>query len=215
MDDKLLKRLVEDELQYQPSIDAADIGVSVQDGIVHLNGNVATFAQKYAVENAVKRVKGVRGYVEDLVVRPHGDFDSDDAIAARVANLLEWDVTLPKGAVKVKVEGGVVTLSGEVEWAFQRVAAESGMRRLTGVRGLNNTITIKPRVAAADIKRRIEQALERQAEVEAHGVSITVDGGKVKLDGKVRAWFERDIIERAAWAAPGVTGVEDRVTISL
>lgn len=215
MEDKVLQRLVEDELQYQPSVDSADIGVRVANGIVHLSGNVASFAQKSVVEGAVKRVKGVRGYVEDLVVRPHGDLYSDDAIAGRVANLLDWDVAIPKGAIKVKVEGGLVTLSGDVEWAFQRVAAERGIRRLPGVRGLSNMVMIKPRVAASDIKRRIEEALERQAEVEANHVTITVDGGKVKLDGKVRAWFERDIIERAAWAAPGVTGVEDRVTVSL
>ena len=215
MEDKALKTLVEDELQYQPSVDAADIGVRVENGIVHLDGNVATFAQKAAVENAVKRVKGVRGYVEDLVVRPRGDTYSDDAIAARVANLLEWDVTLPKDVIKVKVEGGAVTLSGQVPWAYQRTSAEAGIRRLAGVRALINTITIKPHVEAVDIKRRIEDALERQAEVESNRISVTVDGGKVRLDGKVRAWFERDIIERAAWSAPGVQAVDDRVTISV
>lgn len=215
MEDKLLKKLVEDELQYQPSVDAADIGVRVANGIVHLDGNVATFAQKAAVENAVKRIKGVRGYVEDLIVRPNGDSYSDDAIAARVANLLDWDVTLPKGLIKVKVEGGTVTLSGEVPWAYQRTSAETGIRRLAGVRALINTITIKPHVEATDIKRRIEQALERQAEVESNRISVTVDGGKVRIDGKVRAWYERDVIERAAWSAPGVQAVDDRVTISV
>jgi len=213
MEDNVLKKLVEDELQFRPSVDAAEIGVSVHNGIVHLNGNVASFAQKVAVESAVKRVKGVRGYVEDLVVRPHGDVYSDDAIAARVANVLDWDATVPKGAIKVKVEGGVVTLSGDVDWAYQRTGAVSGIRRLMGVRGVNNTIMVKPRVQAVDIKQRVEQALERQAEVEANRVSITVDGGKVRLDGTVRAWFERDIIERAAWATPGVTSVEDHVTV--
>lgn len=213
MEDKVLKKLVEDELQFRPSVDSADIGVSVHSGIVHLSGNVASFAQKVAVEGAVKRVKGVRGYVEDLVVRPHGDVYSDDAIAARVANVLDWDSTVPKGAIKVKVERGVVTLSGDVDWAYQRNGAVSGIRRLMGVRGVNNTIMVKPRVQAVDIKQRVEQALERQAEVEANRVSITVDGGKVRLDGTVRAWFERDIIERAAWATPGVTSVEDHVTV--
>ncbi|TAJ69823.1 MAG: BON domain-containing protein [Phenylobacterium sp.] len=215
MEDRLLKKLVDDELQYQPSVDAADIGVRVENGIVHLDGNVSTFAQKAAVENAVKRVRGVRGYVEDLVVRPHGDTYSDDAIAARVANLLEWDVTLPRDVIKVQVEGGTVTLSGEVPWAYQRTSAETGVRRLAGVRALINLITIKPRVEAVDIKRRIEEALERQAEVESDRITVTVDGGKVRLDGKVRAWFERDIIERAAWSAAGVLAVDDRVTVSL
>ena len=213
MEDKVLKKLVEDELQYQPSVDAADIGVRVEKGIVHLDGNVKTFAQKAAVENAVKRVKGVRGYVEDLIVRPYGDTYSDDAIAARVANLLEWDVTLPKDVIKVKVEGGTVTLSGEAPWAYQRTSAETGIRRLEGVRGLFNMITIKPHAEPSEIKRRIEQALERQAEVEAHRITVTVDGGRVRLDGKVRAWFERDVIERAAWSAPGVEAVDDRLSV--
>jgi len=213
MDDKVVKKLVEDELQFQPSVDAAHIGVSVDKGIVHLNGRVASFAQKSAIESAVKRVKGVRGYVEDLIVQPHGDVHSDDAIAAQVANTLDWDALLPKGAIKAKVEGGWVTLSGDVEWAYQRIAADSGVRRLHGVRGVTDLIMIKPRVAAGDIKRRIEDALERQAELEANGITISVQDGKVRLDGKVRAWHEREIIERAAWAAPGVTAVEDHVTI--
>ena len=215
MDDKAVKRRVEDELQFQPSVDAAHIGVSVQNGIVHVDGRVSSFAQKAAVESAVTRVKGVRGYVEDMIVQPHGDLYSDDAIAGHVANVLEWDSLLPKAAVKVKVEAGWVTLSGDVEWAYQRISAEGGLRRLQGVRGVTNLITIKPRIQAADIKQRIEQALERQAEIEAHGITITVDGVKVRLDGKVRAWRERDVIERAAWAAPGVTGVDDRLTVSL
>jgi len=215
MEDNALKKLVEDELQYQPSVDAADIGVTVENGIVHLTGHLANYAQKTIVENAVKRVKGVRGYVEDLVVRPTADPQSDEAIAGRVANLLDWDVTVPRGVVKVKVEGGMVTLTGEVPWAYQRLSAEAGIRRLPGVRGLNNMITIKPHVEASDIKRRIEQALERQAEVEASRIAITVDGGKVKLTGKVRAWYERDVIERAAWSAPGVQAVEDKVTVSF
>lgn len=213
MDDKFVKKLVEDELQFQPSVDAAHIGVSVNKGIVHLNGRVASFAQKSAIESAVKRVKGVRGYVEDMIVQPSGDVHSDDAIAIQVANILEWDALLPKNAIKVKVEQGWVSLSGDVEWAYQRLAAEAGLRRLEGVRGLTNLIMIKPKVAVGDIKRRIEEALGRQAEVEANHIVITVQDGKVRLDGKVRAWHERDIVERAAWSAPGVTAVDDHVTV--
>jgi len=215
MDDKVLKTLVEDELQFQPSVDTAHIGVSAENGIVHLTGHVATFAQKAAIEAAVKRVKGVRGYVEDLSVKPHGDLYSDDAVAAQVANVLDWDALLPKGAIKVKVEHGWVTLTGDLEWAYQRIAAEGGLRRLQGVRGVTNLIMIRPNVSPRDIQQRIEQALERQAEVEAKGITVTVDGGKVRLDGKVRAWRERDAIERAAWSAPGVTGVDDHLTISV
>ncbi|WP_091741434.1 BON domain-containing protein [Phenylobacterium immobile] len=214
MDDKVLKTLVEDELEYQPDIDTADIGVSVEHGIVHLNGHVPTFAQKKAVEAAVKRVKGVRGYVEDLAVRSYPDPESDDAIANRVANVLEWDVTLPKGVIKVNVEGGWVTLSGEVEWAFQRHTAENIAGRLAGIRGVINTITMKSRIEARDIKHRIESALDRHADIQAHAISVSVDGSKVKLSGKVRAWYERDLAERAAWAAPGVEAVEDGLTVT-
>jgi osmotically-inducible protein OsmY len=213
MDDKALRKWVQDELDWQPSVDAADIGVTVENGIVHLTGHLPTYSQKLAVESAVKRVKGVRGYVEDLQVRLSPDSSSDEVIAGRVANLVEWDVSLPKGTIKVKVEGGYVTLTGEVNWNYQRTAAEQGIRRLAGVRGVSNQIFVKPQVKATDIKRRIEDALERQADLEAHKISVTVEGSKVRLDGKVRAWFERDIIERAAWAAPGVQSVEDHVSI--
>jgi osmotically-inducible protein OsmY len=215
MDDKALKKRVEDELEWQPSIDAADIGVMVERGIVRLVGHVANYAQKRVAETAVKRVKGVRGYVEDLEVRPYPKTFTDEGIANAVANLLEWDVTVPKNAVQVKVENGFVVLTGEVHWAYQRLAAEQSLRRLQGVRGVINAITVKPRAQASDIKRRIEAALERQADIEADKIQVTVDGDKVKLDGQVRAWFERDIIERAAWAAPGVRSVDDRVTVSF
>jgi osmotically-inducible protein OsmY len=215
MDDKALKKLVETELEWEPSIDAADVGVTVENGIVRLLGHVATYAQKVAAENAVKRIKGVRGYVEDIEVRPFTQTYTDEGIATRVANVLDWAVTFPKGAVKAKVENGYVTLTGELEWQYQRMAAEQAVRPLQGVRGVNNAITVKPRVQAADIKRRIEAALERQADLEADKIRVTVDGEKVKLEGKVRAWFERDTIERAAWAAPGVKSVEDRITVGV
>jgi osmotically-inducible protein OsmY len=214
MEDKVLQRLVEDELAFQPAVDAAHVGVSADGGIVHLTGRVASFREKVAIETAVKRVKGVRGYVEDLAVQPHGDVHSDDAIAAQAANLLEWDTAVPKGAVKVKVEQGVVTLSGDVEWGYQRAAAETGLRRLDGVRGVCNLVMVKPRVSAHDIKTCIRDALARQAQVDANRLTITVQGSTVRLDGEVHALFERGIIERAAWAAPGVTAVEDHITVS-
>jgi len=215
MEDKTLRRLVQEELDWQPSIDAADIGVTVEQGIVHLVGHVSNYAQKVAAEKAVKRVKGVRGFVEDLQIRLSPEPYTDEAVAARVANLIDWDVTIPKGAVQVQVEKGYVTLTGQVDWQYQRVAAEQGVRRLQGVRGLSNQIAVKPHLQASDVKRRIEDALGRQAELEANMIRVTVDGDKVRLDGKVNAWFERDIAERAAWAAPGVRSVEDHVSIGV
>jgi osmotically-inducible protein OsmY len=216
MDDKALKKLVDDELEWQPSIDCADVGVIVENGIVTLTGHVANYAQKIAAEAAVKRVKGVRGFVDRLEVQLFGaKDDTDEAIAERIANLLDWDVTVPKGAVKVQVVNGYVTLTGQVDWNYQRSAAEHGLRRLRGVRSLSNQIAVKPRVEAGDIKRRIEQALDRQADLTADNIRVTVVGDRVCLDGKVRAWTERDTIERAAWAAPGVKAVEDRVSIAI
>ncbi|MGZ3402393.1 MAG: BON domain-containing protein [Phenylobacterium sp.] len=210
--DGTIKRLVEDELIWEPSIDATGIGVSVVAGIVTLTGHVPTFGQKATAEQVVKHVKSVRGLVDHLDVRVADSFD-DEQLARRIANLLDWDVTLPKGAVKVQVADGFVTLTGEVPWHYQRAGAEFGLRRLAGVVGLRNLITVKPQVRALDVKRRIELALNRQADLDSGKIAVTVDGDTVRLDGKVKAWFERDVIERAAWAAPGVRRVEDHVVV--
>lgn len=213
MEDKLLKRLVEDELEWEPSVNATGIGVSVERGIVSLTGHVGSYAELFAAEKAVKRIKGVRGYAQDIEVRLAPATESDTGIAAKIANIIDWDVTVPKGAVQVKVQNGVVTLTGQVEWAYQRTAAETGLRRLAGVRSLSNLITVKPRVQAGDIKRRIEEALDRRADAASDAVTVTVKDGKVFLDGRVPTWAERETVEHAAWAAPGVTAVEDRTTI--
>lgn len=215
MNDKSLKARVVDELEWEPSLSAANIGVTVNNGIVQLTGHVPTYAQKIAAETAVKRVTGVRGFAQDLEVRTTAPADSDEAIAGRIANLLDWDVTIPDGVIKVKVDHGMVTLTGQVDWQYQRTAAEQAIRRSQGVRGVNNLVAVKPHAQPADIKRRIEDALGRQAEVESDRIQVTVDGDKVRLEGKVKAWFERDVVERAAWAAPGVRAVEDHVSIGF
>lgn len=213
MEDKSLKKMVEAELDWEPSVDAADIGVTVEQGIVRLAGRVANYAQKVAAERAVKRVKGVRGFAEALEIRAAPGAFSDEAIAQRVANVLDWNVFVPNGAVKVKVEGGFVTLTGSVDWQYQRETAERVTRPQLGVRGISNQIAVTPHVQAADIKQRIEAALKRQADLDADRVRVTVDGDKVRLDGTVRAWNERETIERAVWAAPGVAKVEDHVSV--
>lgn len=213
MDDKLLKRMVEDELSWEPSIDAADIGVAVEKGIVRLTGRVASYAEKIAAETAVKRVKNVRGYVNDLEVAYFDDGTHDEDVAARVANVIEWNTMVPKGVVKVQVQKGFVTLTGQVDWQHQRNAAEQGVRALRGVRGLYNQIQLRAQVRTADIKRRIETALDRQAVAEADQIRVTVEGDKVRLDGKVKAWSERELVERAAWSAPGVRAVDDHLAI--
>lgn len=215
MDDKALKIGVIAELEWEPSVDADDIGVTVEDGIVRLFGHVPNYAQRLAAEGAVKRIKGVRGYVDDIEIRPFVETYTDEGVAERAANVIGWDVSLPKDKVKVKVSKGYVTLTGEVDWEYQRQSAELGVKRLLGVRGVTNLITLKPHVRAGDVKHRIEQALERQAELEASNIQVTVDGATVRLNGKVKAFHERGIAERAAWAAPGVLAVEDHMTISF
>jgi osmotically-inducible protein OsmY len=214
--DKVLRECVETELDWTPGIDAAHIGVSAQHGVVTLTGHVSTYAQKVAAESAVKRIKGVRGVAEDIEIRPYGGIGTDDdEVAARVVTLIAWDSSIPKDAVKAEVAKGWVTLTGEVEWQYQRLAAERGVRNLHGVHGLTNAISVKSRLQPKELKNRIEAALERQAELEADRIHVTVDGSAVRLEGKVRAWHEREAAERAVWAAPGVTRVDDRMTIGL
>lgn len=214
--DKALRDRVEAELDWTPGLDAAHIGVSAQQGVVRLTGHVSTYSQKLAAEAAVKRIKGVRGVAEDIEVRPEGRIGAaDDEVAARVVNLIAWDSTVPRDRIKVEVAAGHVTLSGEVDWQYQRVAAERGVRNLLGVVGLTNSITVKAHLQPKELKNRIEAALERQAELDADRIRVTVDGTTVHLEGKVRSWHERDAAERAVWAAPGVTQVEDRVVIAV
>ena len=186
----------------------------VDHGVVTLTGHVKSYAEKIAAERTVQRVKGVRGVAQEIEVRyPSEKKNRDDEIAQRAAQIIDWDTTIPSGRVTVKVEKGWVTLGGAVEWQFQRLGAETAVRKLSGVMGVTNLITIRPRVDASNVKHRIEDALKRNAELEADGIQVAVTGGKVTLEGKVRAWHERDVAEQAAWAAPGVVTVEDRLTI--
>ena len=215
MNDNFLRQLVLDELDFEPSINAANIGVAVDKGVVTLSGHVGSYAEKVAVEHAVQRVKGVRAIAQELEVRyPSDKKSSDDEIAKRALSIIAWDARIPDGAVTVKVQKGWVTLSGQVEWQYQRMAAESAVRKLSGVVGVSNLVEIKPSVHAADVKQKVTEALKRNAEIEAGSLRITVEGAKVTLDGNVRDWTERVAIERAAWSVPGVKSVEDRLTIS-
>lgn len=216
MSDISLRQDIIDELEFEPSLNAAQIGVAVNKGVVTLTGSVGSYAEKIAAEQAVRRVKGVQAIAQEIEVRyPNDKKTADDEIAGRVVSILRWSAVVPANSVQVKVQDGWVTLSGEVDWQFQRAAAEAEIRRLSGVAGVINSVTIKARVQAADVKRKIEEALKRYAEVEADGVRISVlEDGKVTLDGNVHDWRERDAIKRAAWSAPGVTTVEDRLMIS-
>jgi osmotically-inducible protein OsmY len=215
MNDINLKNAIEDELEWEPSIDAEHIGVSVDDGIVTLTGHVKTYNEKLIAETATKRVKGVRAIAQEIVVRyPDDKKTADDQIAKHVLDVIAWDSTIPKGKIAVKMQSGVVTLSGEVDWFYQRDDAESAVRKLTGVKGIINSTTIKSRPNVSDIKQRIETALKRNAELEADSIRVSVLNGHVTLNGKVKAWYERDLAERTAWSAPGVTTVEDKISIN-
>jgi osmotically-inducible protein OsmY len=204
-----------DELEWEPSIGAQHIGVAVEEGVVTLTGHVSSYTERFAAEKAVKRVKGVRAIAEEIEVRfPNDKRTSDDQIARRALDVIAWDSTIPKDKIQIKVQNGFVTLTGEIDWFYQRDDAEAAVRKLTGVKGLSNEIKIKPQVRVTDVKQRIETALKRNAEVEADAIKVTVQDGRVILDGKVKAWYERDLAERTAWSAPGVISVEDRISIN-
>lgn len=214
-DDRVLQRHVMDALDFEPSIDAAHIGVGVRQGVVTLAGHVDSFAEKFAAERAAGQVKGVRAVVEEIEVRLASDKKlGDDEIAARAARLLHWDVSVPDERIAVKVEHGIVTLSGEVDWQFQRAEAEYDVRKLSGVRGVVNAITVAPKPCTADVRRQIRAALERSAAVEPDRTGVAVSGGRVTLTGKVAARHDREAVERAAWSVPGVIEVENRIELA-
>ena len=211
-----LKQNVIDELEFEPSIEVAHIGVAVEESVVTLTGHVATYAEKTALEEAVRRVRGVKGIAQEVVVRPAGtNLTADDEIAKQALHMLNWHVLVPSDAVQVKVEHGRLTLSGNVEWHYQRNAAADAVKNLFGVSGVTNSIrVVPPKSAASDVKMMIESALKRTAEVEANAIQVTVADGTVTLEGKVKDWAERMAVERAAWSAPGVYDVEDLMTIA-
>ena len=215
MSDKLLRQFVVDELDFEPSIDAADIGVAVEDGVVTLSGHVADYAQKVAAERAAWRVKGVKAIAQEIEVRlPNARKQNDDEIARRALDIMAWNTLVPKDRVRVKVADGWVTLSGQVDWNYQRVAAENEVRKLGGVVGVFNQIQLATIPQPGDVKRRIVDALNRRAEVEAEAIRVDVRaGGEVRIEGRVDNWRERQAVEQAAWSAPGVRIVDDRLTI--
>jgi osmotically-inducible protein OsmY len=215
MIDKDLKQHVQNALDWEPSVEAKDIGVSVDQGVVTLRGNVASYAEKIAAERVALRVYGVKAIADDLVVHLASIYQrTDTEIAQAALNALKWHTTVPDDRVTLTVKDGWITLAGTLDWQYQKDAAARAIRDLTGVKAVTNDIRVKPHVQPGDVQAKIEAAFKRSAEIDARRVSVSAQDGKVILSGNVRSWAERQEAERAAWAAPGVIQVEDRLLIA-
>jgi osmotically-inducible protein OsmY len=213
--DQQLQQDVNAELLWEPAVHAAHVGVEVKDGVVTLAGEVDSYAEKWNAEHAAQRVSGVQALAVDLTVKLSGPNTRTDAdIAGSVQSVLEWTSALPANAVQVMVEDGWVTLSGDVNWQFQKLAAADCVRHMWGVRGVHNQIYIKPALSASAIQADIEAALWRTAVVEGGHISVTVDGQDVILSGTVHNWTERKDATSSAWRTPGVRNVVDKMTLS-
>jgi len=214
MTDGELLDQVEDALDWEPSVDVSDVDVRVDGGVVTLRGDVGTYAEKRAAERMVLGVYGVKGVANDLNVRLSGALErSDTDIAQAAVNTLTWNTQVPSDRVTVAVSDGWVTVRGTVDWQYQRDAAEGAVRTLAGVRGITNEITVGPRAQPSDVHAKIEAAFRRSAEIDARRINVRVFDSRVTLTGNVHSPAERDEARRAAWAAPGVTAVEDHMAV--
>ncbi|HEY7747597.1 MAG TPA: BON domain-containing protein [Aestuariivirgaceae bacterium] len=215
MYEAILRQHVRDELEFEPRIDATHINVAADNGVAALSGYVTSYAEKQAAIAAARRVKGVRAIVDEIDVRlPSDKKVADKLIAKRAIDVLAWDPMVPSSAVQVLVHEGWITLTGNVEWNYQKQAAENDVLKLSGVLGVTNEIRIVPEIEAVEVKNKIEKALRRHAGVEANAIQVTiVDKDTVVLEGEVDNWEEQNAVENAAWSAPGVKLVDDRLRV--
>lgn len=214
--DSQLQRDIFDEMRWDPQVGRAEIAVAVKDGVVTLNGAVGTYSQKVAAERAAERVSGVKAVADDLQVHLQGSgMRTDTEIAHAAVNALTWDTEVPDDQVIVKIENGWITLDGSVPYRFQSDAAERAVRFLFGVKGVINLIHVTPPVSTYEVKSKIEEAFKRSASIDSKQITVESLDGKVTLKGTVRSWAERRDAERAAWSAPGVKQVEDRILVSV
>jgi osmotically-inducible protein OsmY len=215
--DKDLQLDVIAELDWTPSLEGEEIGVAVKNGVVTLSGTVSSYVRKFEAERAAERVHGVKAVAADLNVKlPDSWMRTDTEIAHAALDALKWDVRVPDDKITLHVEDGRIILQGEVEWQYERDAAGRAVRYLTGVKGVSNFLTVKPKKASpSDVTRKIKEAFKRSAEVDSSRISVDSLDGKIILKGQVRSWAERRDAEDAAWSAPGVTAVDDRLAVAL
>lgn len=214
MTDRELQEHIQNALDWEPSIDGADIGVSVDAGIVTLRGDVKSHAERATAERVALHVYGVKAVANDIEVRLRDEQRRTDTdIAQAVVSALRWNTMVPDDRITIAVTNGRVTLNGNVDWEYQRTAAGNSVRDLAGVRGVTNLISLEPQVRVMDVKSKIEAALKRSAEIDARRIKVEVADSKVILSGNVHSWFERNEARQAAWAAPGVKEVDDRIAI--
>jgi osmotically-inducible protein OsmY len=215
--DLRLQRDVLDELKFEPSIREAEIGIAVKDGVVTLTGFVDSYAEKFSAERTAERVAGVKAVADEIKVKLPGSYQrSDTDIAHAVVNALQWDIQVPDDRIKAAVDGGWIDLEGQVEWQYQKWAAEGAVRNLTGVKGVTNLISVKPKkVSTYEVGLKIKDSLRRHAELDADRITIEAKDGRVTLRGTVSSFAERQDAERAAWQAPGVTKVDDMIAVSF
>lgn len=210
-----LQKDVQDELRWEPMLNAAEIGVIAKDGVITLTGTVDSYSKKLAAERAVKRVMGVKAVAEDIEVKlPNVNIRNDSEIAHAALNALKWSTIIPEDRIKIKVENGWIYLEGQLDWQFQKDAARTSVQDLVGVKGVSNNISLKPRVNVNVVKDNIKKALHRRASIEADKIMVETFNNKVILKGTVSTWTEREEAETAAWSAPGVVSVEDELVVS-